>query len=111
MIVMPLPRFMYSIIVRLVVWAIERKVKEEGQRIRYRRALLSQDLHKMHLSARSLIIYSLPENLEGISFPCAVMTAYSDKLHGMDKAMESLTVYLIVSLSRSLQISMRMRQT
>jgi len=87
MIIMPLPRFMYSMIVRLAVWAVERKVKEEGQRVRYRRALLSQDLQKMHLSARSLIRYSLPENLEGISFPCAVMTAYSDKLHGMDKAM------------------------
>ena len=88
LIVLPLPRFMYPIIVRLAVWAVERKVKEEGQRIRYRRALLSQDLQKMHLSARSLMKYSLPDNLDGISFPCAVMTASSDKLHGMDRAMD-----------------------
>ena len=87
LIVLPLPRFVYPMIIRLAVWAVERKVKEEGQKIRYRRALLSQDLQKMHLSARSLMKYSLPENLGGISFPCAVMTASSDKLHGMDRAM------------------------
>ena len=81
MIIMPLPRFMYSMFVRLAVWAVERKVKEEGQRIRYRRALLSQDLQKMHLSARSLIRYSLPEYLEGISYPCAVMTGYGGAVY------------------------------
>tara|TARA_B100000424_G_scaffold75941_1_gene56382 strand:- start:1283 stop:2131 length:849 start_codon:yes stop_codon:yes gene_type:complete len=84
----PIPKFTHSSIKRLVIWAIERKVKEEGQKIRYRRTLLSQDLHKMHLSARFLMGYSIPSDLSSISFPCAVMAASSDKLHGMEKALK-----------------------
>ncbi len=87
LIISPIPKFTHSSIKRLVIWAVERKVKEEGQKIRYRRALLSQDLHKMHLSARFLMNYSIPSDLSRISFPCAVMTASSDKLHGMERAM------------------------
>lgn len=83
----PIPKFTHSIIKRLVISAVERKVKEEGQKIRYRRTVLSQDLHKMHLSARFLAGYSIPSDLSNISFPCAVMTASSDKLHGMEKAL------------------------
>ena len=82
----PMPKIFHPIMKRLAVWAVERKVKEEGQRIRYRRALLTQDLQKMHLSARSLMRYSLPDDLSSIKIPCAVMTASSDKLHGMDRA-------------------------
>ncbi|MAZ23397.1 MAG: hypothetical protein CMB22_01150 [Euryarchaeota archaeon] len=84
---MPLPRWTHPRLMRVAIWAVDRKVKEEGQRIRYRRALLSQDLGKMLLSARYLMGYSLPEDLSSIDFPCAVMTASSDKLHGMEKVL------------------------
>ena len=88
LIMSPIPRFSHSTIKNLVISMVEKKVKEEGQKTRYRRALLSQDLHKMHLSARFLMGYSIPSDLSGISFPCAVMTASSDKLHGMDRVMK-----------------------
>jgi pimeloyl-ACP methyl ester carboxylesterase len=83
----PLPRWMHPRLMRVAIWAVDRKVKEEGQRIRYRRALLSQDLGKMLLSARFLMGYSLPIDLSSISVPCAIMTASSDKLHGMEKVL------------------------
>ena len=66
--------------------AIERKVKEEGQRIRYRRALMEQELVRWRASARSLIAYSLPDDLSNISVPCGILAAQSDKLHAMDAA-------------------------
>ena len=64
----------------------ERKVKEEGQRIRYRRALMEQELVRWRASARSLITYSLPEDLSNVTVPCGILAAQSDKLHAMDAA-------------------------
>ena len=70
------------------MWAVDKKVKEEGQKVRYRRAMLSQNLERMLLSARFLMGYSIPEDLSSIRVPCAVMTASSDKLHGMEKILD-----------------------
>ena len=85
---MPLPKFIHPALVRFAVWIVERRTKEEGQRIRYRRALLSQDLERLLLSSRANIRYSLPQDLSSASVPCAVMTASSDTLHGMDKVLD-----------------------
>ena len=85
---MPLPKFIHPALVRFAVWIVERRTKEEGQRIRYRRALLSQDLERLLLSSRANIRYSLPQDLSNASVPCAVMTASSDTLHGMDKVLD-----------------------
>ena len=85
---MPLPKFIHPALVRFAVWIVERRTKEEGQRIRYRRALLSQDLERLLLSSRVNIRYSLPQDLSNASVPCAVMTASSDTLHGMDKVLD-----------------------
>ncbi|GIT10706.1 MAG: hypothetical protein CM1200mP32_01990 [Methanobacteriota archaeon] len=74
---MPLPKFIHPALVRFAVWIVERRTKEEGQRIRYRRALLSQDLERLLLSSRANIRYSLPQDLSNASVPCAVMTASS----------------------------------
>ena len=84
---MPLPKFIHPVLVRFAVWIVERRTKEEGQRIRYRRSLLSQDLERLLLSSRANIRYSLPQDLSNVSVPCAVMTASSDTLHGMDKVL------------------------
>lgn len=84
MVKMPFPNFTLNGLVKLAIWAIERKVKEEGQRIRYRRTLLSQDAVRTRLSARSLIHYELPKNLSKISVPCGIISAKSDKLHGLE---------------------------
>ncbi len=85
---MPLPKFIHPALVRFAVWVVERRTKEEGQRIRYRRALMSQDLERLLLSSRANIRYSLPQDLSNVSVPCAVMTAKSDTLHGMDKVLD-----------------------
>ena len=88
MLKMPLPKFIHPTLVRFAVWVVERRTKEEGQRIRYRRALMSQDLERLLLSSRANIRYSLPQDLSSVSVPCAVMTASSDTLHGMDKVLD-----------------------
>jgi len=84
----PLPKAIYPALVRFAVWIVERRTDEEGQRIRYRRSLLSQDLERLLLSARANIRYSLPRDLSGVTVPCAVMTAPSDTLHDMEKVLD-----------------------
>ena len=70
--------------IKIAIWAVERKVTEEGQKIRYRRTLISQNYERIRFSARYLMGYSLPENLSNINIPCAILTAESDKLHGSE---------------------------
>ena len=81
---LPLPKFTLKWLIKLAILAVERKVEEEGQKIRYRRTLLSQNYERIRFSARYLMGYSLPESLSNIEIPCAILTAKSDKLHGMD---------------------------
>ncbi len=81
----PLPMVVFRKMVGFVVWVVNRRTKEEGQKVRYRRALLAQDVPRMLLSARWNLGYSLPEDLSKIEVPCAVMTASSDTLHDFDK--------------------------
>ena len=78
---MPFPNFSLKWLIKAAIWGVERKVKEEGQKIRYRRTLLSQNFERIRLSARHLMKYSLPDNLSNIIIPCAIITADSDKLH------------------------------
>ncbi len=80
---LPLPKFTLKWLIKIAIWAVERKVEEEGQKIRYRRTLLSQNYERIRYSARYLMGYSLPEDLSNIEIPCAILTADSDKLHGM----------------------------
>ena len=81
----PLPMVAFRKMVGFVAWVVNRRTKEEGQKVRYRRALLAQDVPRMLLSARWNLGYSLPEDLSRIEVPCAVMTATSDTLHDFDK--------------------------
>jgi len=81
----PLPMGAFRKMVGFVSWVVNRRTKEEGQKVRYRRALLAQDVPRMLLSARWNLGYSLPEDLSHIEVPCAVMTAISDTLHDFDK--------------------------
>ena len=81
----PLPMVAFRRMVGFVAWVVNRRTKEEGQKVRYRRALLAQDVPRMLLSARWNLGYSLPEDLSHIGVPCAVMTATSDTLHDFDK--------------------------
>lgn len=85
---LPLPKFMLSLTTKMAVYAIQKKVKEEGQRIRYKRTLLAQNASRIRLSARSLMGYELPQDLSKITVPCAIIAAESDKLHGLEKIKE-----------------------
>jgi len=80
---MPLPNFTLKWLIKAAVWGVERKVKEDGQKIRYRRTLLSQNFERIRFSARYLMKYTLPDNLSNVIIPCAIITADSDKLHGV----------------------------
>lgn len=81
----PLPMVAFRKMVGFVAWVVNRRTKEEGQKVRYRRALLAQDVPRMLLSARWNLGYSLPGDLSNIEVPCAVMTAASDTLHDFGK--------------------------
>ena len=81
---MPFPSFSLKWLINTAIWGVERRVKEEGQKIRYRRTLLSQNFERIRLSARYLMGYSLPDELAEIKIPCAIITADSDKLHGLE---------------------------
>ena len=85
---LPIPQFIHPSLMRFTVWLVDRRTKEEGQRIRYRRTLLAQDLNRMLLSARANMRYSLPDDLSSVDLPCAVMTASSDTLHDMSKVLD-----------------------
>ena len=80
----PMPKFFLRFTIKMAVWAVQKKVKEEGQRVRYKRTLLSQNAGRVRLSARSLIGYELPVDLSAISVPCGIIAAESDKLHGLE---------------------------
>ncbi len=81
----PMPMFVYRAMIGFVAWVVDRRTKEEGQKIRYRRTLLNQDVKRMLLSTRSNIGYSLPADLSSVNVPCAVMTAHSDTIHDFGK--------------------------
>ena len=81
----PFPMVAFRKMVGFVAWVVNRRTKEEGQKVRYRRALLAQDVPRMLFSARWNLGYRLPEDLSNIDVPCAVMTATSDTLHDFGK--------------------------
>ena len=81
----PFPMVAFRKMVGFVAWVVNRRTKEEGQKVRYRRALLAQDVPRMLFSARWNLGYKLPEDLSNIDVPCAVMTATSDTLHDFGK--------------------------
>ncbi len=85
---LPLPMLVYRKLVGFVAWVVDRRTKEGGQKVRYRRALLAQNVRNMVMSARANLGYRLPEDLSNIDVPCAVMTATSDTLHGFDKVQQ-----------------------
>ncbi len=80
----PVPKFSYPLLLKIVLFAVERKVKEEGQRIRYRRMLNAQDPRRMLLSARANISFNMNLNFQKMVIPCAILNAESDKLHAIE---------------------------
>ncbi|MBR19065.1 MAG: hypothetical protein CMA64_02815, partial [Euryarchaeota archaeon] len=64
------------------------KLKEEGQRIRYRRTLLASNVKRLRLSAMSQFAYTMKdESISSIEDRIALLTAKSDSLHSDDDVM------------------------
>ena len=80
----PLPKFTYPILRKIVLFALEKRVKEEGQKIRYRRMFKAQDLQRMMLSAKYNIDYKMNLQFPEDTISSAILSAKSDKLHALD---------------------------
>ncbi|MBP03550.1 MAG: hypothetical protein CMA72_02025 [Euryarchaeota archaeon] len=80
-----LPSFVYPPLVRLAILILDFKLKEEGQRIRYRRTLLASNVKRLRLSAMSQFAYKMKdEAISSIQDRIALLTAKSDSLHSDD---------------------------
>jgi pimeloyl-ACP methyl ester carboxylesterase len=80
-----LPSFVYPPLVRLAILILDFKLKEEGQRIRYRRTLLASNVKRLRLSAMSQFAYKMKDEvISSIQDRIALLTAKSDSLHSDD---------------------------
>ena len=83
-----MPSFVYPPLVRLAILILDFKLKEEGQRIRYRRTLLASDVKRLRLSAMSQFAYTMKdEAISSIEDRIALLTAKSDSLHSDEDVM------------------------
>lgn len=83
-----MPSFVYPPLVRLAILILDFKLKEEGQRIRYRRTLLASNVKRLRLSAMSQFAYTMKdETISSIEDRIALLTAKSDSLHSDDDVM------------------------
>ena len=84
----PVPKFIYPILSKIVLFALEKRLKEEGQKIRYRRMFKAQDLLRMMLSARYNIDYEMNLEFPDNNISSAILSAESDKLHALEGVVE-----------------------
>jgi pimeloyl-ACP methyl ester carboxylesterase len=84
----PVPKFSYPVLRRIVLFALEKRLKEEGQKIRYRRMLKAQDLLRMMLSAKYNIDYEMNLEFPDNKISSVILSAESDKLHAIDGVIE-----------------------
>ena len=76
-----MPSIFYPPLIRLAIFYLDIKLKEEGQKIRYRRTLLASSVDRLRLSALSNGSYRMTEDLSKVDSRVALITAESDKLH------------------------------
>ena len=77
----PAPLFLYSALVRFIIWYLDRRLKEEGQRIRYRRTLLAAPIDRLRLTSMIFKNYKMDLDFSHNSTPVGVLRASSDTLH------------------------------
>ena len=85
---LPVPKFIYPVLNKIVLFALEKRLKEEGQKIRYRRMFKAQDLLRMRLSAKYNIDYEMNLEFPENNISSAILSAESDKLHALDGVIE-----------------------
>ncbi len=76
-----MPSIFYPPLIRLAIFYLSIKLKEEGQKIRYRRTLLASSVNRLRLSALSNGSYRMTDDLSKVDSRVALITAESDKLH------------------------------
>tara|TARA_Y100001970_G_scaffold46609_1_gene58830 strand:- start:21747 stop:22601 length:855 start_codon:yes stop_codon:yes gene_type:complete len=80
-ILIPAPVFLYSALVKFVIWYLDRRLNESGQRIRYRRTLLAADVKRLRLTCLVLKKYKMNTNFKLCLTPIGILRASSDTLH------------------------------
>ena len=76
-----MPSLLYPPLVRFAIFYLDLKLKEEGQKIRYRRTLLASDVRRLRLSALSNGSYQMDLDFDSVDTRIALITAESDALH------------------------------
>jgi len=77
----PAPLFLYSTLVKFVIWYLDKRLNESGQRIRYRRTLLAADIERLRFACIVLRKYKMNINFESCLTPIGILRASSDTLH------------------------------
>ncbi len=80
-IMMPSPVFFYAPLVRFVIWYLDKRLEEEGQRIRYRRTLLAAHIPRLRLCTLVFSKFKMDLDFTDIMLPIGILRASSDTLH------------------------------
>ena len=100
-----MPSIFYPPLIRLAIFYLDLKLKEEGQKIRYRRTLLASNVNRLRLSALSNGSYRMKVDLSKVDSRVALITAESDKLHA-----DSAIGFLVENLPESTLIEVPSNQ-
>ena len=92
-------------LIRLAIFYLSIKLKEEGQKVRYRRTLLASNVKRLRLSALSNGSYRMDMDLSKVVSRVALITAESDKLHA-----DSAIALLMENLPRATLIEVPSNQ-
>ena len=76
-----MPSFLYPPLIRAAILYLNLRLKDDGQKIRYRRTLLASNVKRLRLSALSNGSYKMSVDLTRINSRIALITAESDTLH------------------------------
>ena len=77
----PAPLFLYDALVKFVIWYLDKRLKEEGQRIRYRRTLLAAPIDRLRLCSLVFRKYKMNLDFSNTNAPVGILRASSDTLH------------------------------
>ncbi|HOP62686.1 MAG TPA: alpha/beta hydrolase [Spirochaetota bacterium] len=84
-----IPPVAYFTVKPVIKWYLRNfrldKKKEKAQVVKYERTLDLADPYKLKANALALKNYSIWERIQGISTPCLIFGATTDKLHSIDK--------------------------
>lgn len=79
--VIPAPLFLYNALVKFVIWYLDKRLNEEGQRIRYRRTLLAAPIDRLRLCAIVFRKYKMNLDFSNTNAHVGILRASSDTLH------------------------------